>query len=114
MTDVFVSDARRWSAGLIERERRKGSKVPAALRDIADRLGIDHGDLWALRYRPPRDIMTSVYMRLKAAYEAECERQEARLAHELMLTKAAGYDATTSSAVAQAEAFLASKDGAPK
>jgi hypothetical protein len=36
----------------------------------------------------------------------ECVRQEARLQHELMLAKAAGLHAASSSVVAEAETFL--------
>jgi hypothetical protein len=113
MTDAaYVADARRWAGAIIDRERSGGRKMADALERAADRLGVERGVLWSLRYRPPSDIMVSVYMRLRAAYENECERQEAKLAHELMLAKAVGLDATTSRTVAQAEAFLAARDAA--
>ena len=44
--------------------------------------------LWALRYRPPKDILASVYFKLLAAYQAECERQLRHLTHEIELTRA--------------------------
>jgi len=43
---------------------------------------------WALRYRPPKTIAADIYLRLCAAYQAECERQMRKLRHELETTKA--------------------------
>jgi hypothetical protein len=107
MSDAFVADAQHWAAALVAKEHRgPGDTVDGAMWRAEQKWGIGHATFWALRYRPPQDIVVSIYMRLKAAYEAECERQEAKLAHELMLAKAAGLNATTSSAVAEAEAFL--------
>ncbi len=103
-----------WAGSLIERERRAtGQKVETILDNLARRLGVEKSELWSLRYRPPRGIMVHVYMRLKAAYENEVERQEMRLAHELMLTKAVVSDANSQPAVIEAEAVLASRQIRP-
>ncbi len=113
VSETYVADARSWADGLVAREHGgPGDTIDAAMWRAEQRYGIDRQTFWNLRYRPPRDMMVSVYMRLKAAYEMECERQEARLAHELMLTKAVGRDAANSSAVAEAEALFRAKDGA--
>lgn len=50
--------------------------------------GINWRTFWQLRYRPPSDVFVGVYLSLKAAYEAECERQERLLRHEREVTKA--------------------------
>jgi hypothetical protein len=111
VSDAFVADARTWANALVAREHRgPGDTVDAAMWRAEQRYGIERSTFWSLRYRPPKDIVVGVYMRLKAAYEHECERQEARLAHELMLTKAAGRDATNSAAVREAEALLCEKE----
>jgi hypothetical protein len=60
--------------------------------------------LWRLRYRKPKDIWASVYVKLQAAYLAACERQKRKLAHETAISKALlGPDDPV---VLQAEAFL--------
>lgn len=114
VSEAYVADARGWASALLAREHRgPGDTLDAAMWRAEQRWGIERSIFWALRYRPPKDIVVGVYMRLKAAYESECEKQEARLAHELMLAKAAGLDATTSRAVAEAEAFLGAQEGQP-
>lgn len=113
MAEAYVADARRWAGALLAREHRgPGDTLDAAMWRAEQKWGIERGTFWGLRYRPPSDVMVSVYMRLKAAYDHECERQEARLAHELKLTKAAGLDASSSGSVAAAEAFLDAQDKA--
>ena len=92
MSETYVHEAQRWATALLEREHRgPGDTLDAAMWRAEQKWGIDHSTFWALRYRPPREIFTSVYMRLRQAYEMECVRQEARLQHELMLAKAAGF-----------------------
>ena len=107
VSETYVHEAQRWATALLEREHRgPGDTLDAAMWRAEQKWGIDHSTFWALRYRPPREIFTSVYMRLRQAYEMECVRQEARLQHELMLAKAAGFHAANSSVVAEAEALL--------
>jgi hypothetical protein len=115
VSDTFVADARQWAGALVAREHRgPGDTVDAAMWRAEQRYGIERSTFWSLRYRPPKDIVVGVYMRLKAAYESEVARQEARLAHELLLAKAAGLDANNSTVVAQAEAFLGQEEGGSK
>lgn len=107
MSEAYVADAQLWAGKLLAREHRgPGDTIDAAMWRAEQRWGIDRQTFWSLRYRPPRDIVVSVYMRLKAAYETECQKHEARLQHELELAKAAGLDATTSPAIRAAEALL--------
>ena len=107
VSETYVHEAQRWASALLEREHRgPGDTLDAAMWRAQQKWGIDHSTFWSLRYRPPRELFVSVYMRLRQAYEAEVNRQEARLQHELMLAKAVGLDAATSPSVASAEAFL--------
>jgi hypothetical protein len=111
VSETYVHEAQRWASALLEREHRgPGDTLDAAMWRAEQKWGIDHNTFWSLRYRPPREIFTSVYMRLRQAYELECVRQEARLQHELMLAKAAGFHAANSTVVAEAEALLAAKE----
>lgn len=106
---AYVADARQWAGVLIAREHRgPGDTVDAAMRRAERRYGVDYNTLWKMRYRPPKDIAVTLYFRLKDAFDLECARQEARLAHELKLAREAGLDEANSPVVAEAEAFLGS------
>jgi hypothetical protein len=111
VSETYVHEAQRWASALLEREHRgPGDTLDAAMWRAEQKWGIDHSTFWALRYRPPREMFVSVYMRLRQAYEMECVRQEARLQHELMLAKAVGLHAATSPAVREAQALLGAKE----
>lgn len=82
---------------------------------VSVKHNIDRQTLWSLRYRKPRDIMAKAYLRLKAAYEAECDRQEARLAHELEITRQMrGPNEAPSRAEVEAAAVLRAHGNAPE
>lgn len=106
--DAIVDDAARWADALLARTYRgPGDTIEAATHRAEAIYGVPAQTFWALRYRKPKDILASVYLRLKAAYEHEVARQEAKLAHELRLTREMlGDAAATHPVVAQAEAAL--------
>jgi hypothetical protein len=81
MTDA-ITEARAWAQALVVGESRGPGDLANAMRRVSRRTGIDFRILYALRYRPPKDIVVGVYQRLRAAYLAECIRQEKLLAHE--------------------------------
>src|SRR5690554_1453716 len=84
-----VNQARGWADNLIRASHRgPGDTVDAAIHRAAVKHNLDHQTLWRLRYRTPKDLLASVYVAIKNAHEIECERQEARLRHELEITKA--------------------------
>lgn len=111
-----VEQAANWANELVKRQHRgPGDTVEAAMHRASSKYRIDHQTLWRLRYRKPKDMMLKAYLRLKAAYEAEIERQEAKLAHELELTKTLrGTYASPSPAEAEAEALLEARHPAPE
>lgn len=112
MSEAYVAEARRWAGTLVEREYRgPGDTIEAAMWRAQQKWGIEHSTFWSLRYRPPREMFVSVYMRLRNAYEAACEYQTAQLRHELELAKAAGKNAATSHTVAEVETLLRQKEG---
>lgn len=82
-----VSDAQGWANELVRRESRGSGDSENAMRRLGARYGIPWRTFWTLRYRPPKDVMHSIYLRLGAAYQAECERQERLLRHEIEITK---------------------------
>lgn len=83
-----ISDARSWANELIRRESRGPGDTENAMHRLEARYGIPWRTFWALRYRPPSDVFVSVYLNLRAAYEAECARQERLLRHERQITEA--------------------------
>ena len=82
-----VNEAKGWAGFLVRSESRGPGDTDNAMRRVARRYGVPHSTLWALRYRAPKDLLASVYLRLRAAYEAERERQLARLADDLAETR---------------------------
>ncbi len=107
MSDAaYLDEAERWSKDLTRMRSRGPGDLENAMRSIEREYGVDYWTLWRLRYRRSavRDIGVSAYMRLKAAYQAECERQMRKLKHEIEITEQiAGADAT---AVVAAKALV--------
>ena len=112
MSDAtFVNEAAGWAQGLTHSEARGPGDMANAWRRLEARYGIPWRTFWALRYRKPNEIATSIYARLHDAYRAECERQMRKLAHEIHITKRiAGPDHP---AVAQAQAVVDKASGRP-
>jgi hypothetical protein len=103
----LVDDAARWSKALWSKTHAgMGDTQEAAMFRAAERYGVEPGTFWALRYRKPKDILASIYFKLKAAYEAECKRQEAMLAHQLEITKALPITPARQRLIDEAEAVL--------
>jgi hypothetical protein len=103
-----VLEASQWADALLQRTYRgPGDTIEAASYRAEQKYGVPAQTFWALRYRKPNGILAHIYLTLKAAYEAECERQEARLRHELELTKQVlGDEAASDRLVVQTEEFL--------
>lgn len=82
-----VEQAALWARELTRREARGPGDIENAWERLSRRYGVPVRAFWSLRYRPPKAIMADLYLRLYAAYQAECARQMRKLAHELELTK---------------------------
>jgi hypothetical protein len=104
MSDVFVTNAQEWANELVRRESRGPGDYENAMRRLESRYGIPWQILWRLRHGRIKDVYVSIYVRLQAAYQAECERQMRLLAHEIEIAKAKGL--AGSPAVAKAEALV--------
>ena len=85
---MYVDDAADSVSWLIRRESRGPRDLENAMRRLEARYGIPYAVLWSLRYRKPKDILVSVYARIKDAHEAEINRQRSLLEHEQSITKA--------------------------
>jgi hypothetical protein len=113
-----VSEAKGWANQLIAANHRgPGDTTDAAIHRAAVKHGLDPKLLWRLRYRTPKSMLIGAWTRIKSAYDAECGRQEARLRHELEITKALPETPARLALIAETEALLAAMDseasGAP-
>ncbi|MDB6035980.1 MAG: uncharacterized protein JWM16_6318 [Verrucomicrobiales bacterium] len=105
--EATVDEAAEWAKALLHRAYYgPGDTLEAATYRAEQKYGVPAQTFWALRYRKPKAILANIYLTLKAAYEAECGRQEARLRHELELVKALPVTPARQALVADAEAAL--------
>lgn len=89
MTDLSVDRAAGWADMLVRREHRgPGDTTEAARQRAARKHRLPERLLWALRYRRPKRIWADLYLSLEAAVAAEVKAQEARLAHEITVSRA--------------------------
>jgi len=107
---AFVDEAREISGWLVSRETRGPGDTDNAMRRVEQRYGIPHAILWACRYRPPKNTGAAIFVRLREAYQAETDRQQRLLAHEIELAKAARPDAF----LVRAAVAVAAPDYEPK
>lgn len=105
--EKIVANAAKWSKALWKKTYDgMGDTQEAAMYRAEQKYGVPAQTFWSLRYRPPKDLLTSIYMRLYAAYFNECERQEAKLRHELEMARALKGNPTLEAAISEAEAAL--------
>jgi hypothetical protein len=105
--EKIVANAAKWSKALWKKTYDgMGDTQEAAMYRAEQKYGVPAQTFWSLKYRPPKDLLTSIYMRLYAAYYNECERQEAKLRHELELAKALQGGANLEAAIREAEAEI--------
>lgn len=114
MTDVAltseadaVKQAAGWADALLARVHRgPGDNIEAAMHRAEQTFGVPVATFWSLRYRPPKMMAVAAWHYLKSVYEAECARQEAKLRHELEITKALAPTRARLALVAETEALL--------
>ena len=80
-SSVYLDEAAEWSRDLVRMRSRGPGDIETAMRSLERDYGVDYWVLWRLRYRRSalKDIGVAVYMGLKAAHRAECEKQMRRL-----------------------------------
>lgn len=103
----FVAEAAKWADDLTKAAEQTHGSKEAALEAVARKTGVNHSTLWSLRYRKPKDIAVSIYMKLKGAYERELVRQKELLQHETEITRKLSGDCD---AVRAAQAVLDTLD----
>lgn len=83
-----VDRAAKWAEKLLTRVHRgPGDNVETAMHRAEAMFGIPAATFWALRYRKPKTIAVAAFQHLKNVYEAQVAAQEARLKHELAITR---------------------------
>lgn len=110
--ETFVEEASSKAQWLVQREVRGPGDLPQAMRRIEARYGVPYATLLSLRYRKPRDILISVYVRICEAHRDECERQKRLIEHEAAISNARTW--VGRSVLAEAEALVGTKDGIVK
>lgn len=108
----FVEEASTKASWLVQREARGPGDLPQAMRRIEARYGIPYATLLSLRYRRPKDIWISVYVRICEAHRAECERQKRLIEHEAAIADARTW--IGKSVLAEAQALDRTEDGTVK
>lgn len=103
----LVAEAANWAARLTNEAERKTGKTDTALETVARQTGVNQSTLWRLRYRKPKDLAVSVYMKLKTAFEAAEQRQIERLQHEAEIARSLG-EANSSVLLRAADYLVAS------
>lgn len=87
---AFVQEAAHWSRELTRMRARGPGDADNALRGIEQDYGINYWTLWQLRYRlgAVKKISAGAYALIKAAYDAERERQFNKLKRDVERTEA--------------------------
>jgi hypothetical protein len=87
---AFVEEAAHWSRELTRMRASGPGDAENALRGIEQEYGINYWTLWQLRYRlaAVKKISAGTYALIKAAYDAERERQFNKLKRDIELTAA--------------------------
>lgn len=82
-----VDEARAWAEFLTRAEARGPGDYGNAMERVERRYRLPSRLLWTLRYRPPKDMFVKIHRSLKAAYEAERQRQMRLLSHDNSITR---------------------------
>lgn len=90
--------------------RGPGDTVEAAMHRAEQTYGIPRETFWALRYRRPKAMMVYAWHQLKSVYDATCAAQEARLRHELEITRQLPATQARRALIEEVEALLGPAD----
>lgn len=93
---------------LIENEAAVAGSTDQAMRRIEARYGVGYWALWGLRYKRPKSVTADIFLQIRNAYLASCERQLASVAHNIAMERAKrGDDDLDADILAEAEALVA-------
>lgn len=92
MSAVLVDTAATYVRRMVEREARGWGDQAQAQSRLEMRYGIPFWTLERLRTRRAKTIEAGLFARIRAAYIDLCERQVAKLQHEIAIEKALNSD----------------------
>lgn len=72
---AYINEAARWADWLTKTEARGLRDTAGAWSRLEQKYGLSSQVFWSLRYRKPKTLIVSIYMRLKAAYDFEKYKQ---------------------------------------
>lgn len=99
---MTVEAASDYASRLLEFEQR-GSDTESALSRLEKRYGFSPNQIIHLRSGRAKSCDVGLFARLRDAYLDLCERQVAKLQHEIAITKATRSDDTLEDLVAEAD-----------
>ena len=110
VSQTYVDQAAIWSKDLTRMRSRGAGDIENAMRELERTYGVEYSTLWSLRYRRDRikRIGVDFYLKLQAAYQAECQRQLRKLQHEITITEQIA--GASSAAVRSAKALVGETD----
>lgn len=92
---------------MIHRESTGPGDSERAMQKIADKYGLSFWTLDHLRKRKAKTVEAGVFSRIRAAYLDVCERQVAKLQHQIAIERALGADDTFDDLAREAESLVA-------
>jgi hypothetical protein len=92
---------------MIEEEARGWGDNDNALSRLGARYGLPYWTLNNLRTGRAKTVEAGVFSRIRAAYLDVCERQVAKLQHQIAIEKATGSDDTFDDLAREAESLVA-------
>ena len=85
---AYVAEASDWAKKMVRRDSRGSGDSGRAMAAVARRCGVTPSLIWALHYRPPKNLLVTAYFALASQYRDECEKQRKLLEHEIEVTAA--------------------------
>lgn len=83
-----VDQASYWADEMVKHEMRGPGDLTNALERVGRRSGVGYRLLWALRYRRPKDLTATAFLKLWSAWADMKENQMRALEHDIARTRA--------------------------
>lgn len=88
----IVDEAETWARALTKSQSRCAGDYGEAMRRAARAAGVTYSLFWCLHYKKPKDVWASAYLKIKAAYDSERERQMRKVINGARRAKESGAD----------------------
>lgn len=83
-----VDQAAKWSDELVMHDLRGPGDLDNALQRVGRRIGVGYRTLWNLRYRKPKDLSASAFLKIWSAWGEFQENQMKRLSNDVEAAQA--------------------------